>query len=100
MEILNVWNSEPNKLKYYNQSNPIYTNGDYSIYKMGDRNYLYTYKNIAFNNLAGINKAHINSVADKLRPDSLPFLYDRAIETLEKGIKLLSHEKQTLDILD
>lgn len=87
MKILNIWNSRPDKIDYYDVSSPIYTIGDYNIYKLGEQNYLYTFKNIAINNLAGINKEHLNSLYNNTKPIEC-FLYDRAQENLNKGMLL------------
>lgn len=92
-KILNTWRSEPNKLDYFfERGEPVYKNGDYTIYHQFTDSYLYTYENIAINHLAGLNKAHL----DRLAADSSPeknspeyFLFKRAKETKQKGINLL-----------
>ena len=90
-QILNVWNSTDIKRVYYTlyDAKPVYKNGDYAIYHQFNDCYLYTYKNVAINQLAGLNKAHLDSLASHRRPKN-GFLFDRAIENKEKAIELLN----------
>jgi hypothetical protein len=93
-EIINPWhnnNSSFSKPVYKIEGKPVYSNGDYHIYKQFNSSYMYVYKDLAFNNLAGINKHHLDAVATRTRPKSpnaAVFLYDRAIETLEKATSI------------
>jgi len=71
MEILNPWNSKPQKRVWYNEGEPVYSNGDYHIYRQSPIRYLYAYKNMAFNLLnscklfivIGLNGLYYLSVA-------------------------------------
>ena len=86
--IINPWRSELyKKIVHYMYLQPVYVNGDYTIYKEHSESYIYAYKNIAFNNLAGLNVIHLDRVAKRERPvsdnDYTHFLYHRAIENLE-----------------
>lgn len=59
---------------------PLFVYGDYSIWKNFEKSYVYAYKGKAFNELAGFNKEHLISVADR---SGHGFLYDRAMNMLE-----------------
>jgi hypothetical protein len=78
--IINPWKL-PRTGKDYNCYNPKFIYGDYAIYKLSDNDFLYTYQNKAFSELAGYNETHLKSVADRTGSG---FLYDRALETLSK----------------
>ncbi len=75
-------------VKYYpidtTKQPPVFKLGEYAIYYNFVGSYVYTYKNLAFNELAGKNVEHLTAVANRQRPaqDQKAFLYDRAIETL------------------
>lgn len=92
IKILNPWTSSNRELNYYYYSTEdmVYSIADYAIYREGDDKYIYAYKNLAINCLAGINKNHLNNLAMSLRPtDSVGmFLYDRAQENKKKGLAL------------
>lgn len=82
-----------NKIEYYTYipEEPIYKIGDYAIYQNHKLSYIYTYKQLAFNELAGKNIEHLANVANRTEPinqQSL-FLYNRAIETLNNNLNLL-----------
>lgn len=91
LRILNGWNSTEGDLRYYDcTSNQIvYELGDYLIVKLFYKAYLYVYKDIAFSCLAGLNKEHLEAVANREKPEN-SFLYERAIAALEKGENLKS----------
>ena len=92
-KILNTWKSTLNKKEYYELNEPIYKNGDWAVYHQFKDSYIYTYKNVAVNNLAGLNKEHIDRLANNQRPDGEfnhnHFLFDRAMENREVGLSLL-----------
>lgn len=90
-EILNTWKSDNIKLVYFNEGSPVYKVGDYAIYKQGERCYLYTFRNIAINQLAGLNKEHLNQLASGVTQPENNFLYHRAIESLKRGEQLLNN---------
>ena len=91
--ILNTWRSKKDKKTYYKVDDLRYEYGDYKIYRQFGSSYVYVYKDIAFNILAGIDKAHLRRIADKKRPvgDYSPshFLYDQGIKTLDKGLTII-----------
>lgn len=89
MKILNPWNSKPQKREWYNEDKPVYSNGEYHIYHQFGDCWLYAYKNMAFNQLAGLNKEHLNNVANRTAPEN-DFLYNRALENIEKCKQLLN----------
>jgi hypothetical protein len=72
------------------RSEPIYTNGDYKIYKHYDRHFVYTFKNIVISERGGINKEMVNNLASNTRPNDevkLYFEYDRAKAAMLEGIQ-------------
>lgn len=93
--ILNTWQSRPNKRVYYEfaPNSEIYRNGDYAAYPHWNGSIIYTFKNIAINNLGGLNKEHIDRLANNQRPtgefNNNHFLFDRAIENKNAGLSLL-----------
>ena len=92
MKLLNIWRTTATKREYYNEGNLVYQNGEYRIFKQFNESFIYSFKDIAFNNLAGLNKPHLDRVARRERPigDYSPqtFMYDRAIENLDAGLKM------------
>lgn len=95
MKILNTWQSSPGDLKYFEVDKPIYKKGDYSIFKQFEKCYLHTFKNIAINQLCAANKEHLNNLHNNVRPlintayTPKTFVFDRAKETLKKGLKII-----------
>lgn len=89
-QILNTWRSKADKLEYYNEGEPVYKVGEYAIYHQFKDAYLYTYKNIAINCLAGLNKDHLDNLAGNVARPENDFLYHRAQETKQIGIELLT----------
>jgi len=95
-KILNTWRSgRAEKKEYYELNEPIYTNGDWAIYHQWHESYIYTYKNVAVNNLAGLNKDHLDALAKNQRPDGeyspKHFLFDMAMENRAIGLSLLKN---------
>lgn len=87
-QILNTWRSSQTKKVYYDLGEPIYTNGDWSIYPQFASAYIYAYKDIAVNCLCGINKPHLDALSANARPDNAGWLFDRALENLTIGQNL------------
>lgn len=89
MNFLNVWSSTKDHVKYYGLGvdAKVFEIADYAIYRQFGNSYIYTYKNIAINNLAGLNKEHLKSLANGVRPTKEPdcFLYDRALNAIERA---------------
>ena len=89
-KIINPWKKDA----FYNVDEPVFQYGEYRIYKEFDKSYLYTYKNLAFNNLCGKSKEYLLAVANRDSAQnnqnlgrsalSAVFLYYRAVEVLEK----------------
>jgi hypothetical protein len=92
-KILNTWKSTPEKKVFYEVGEPIYTNGDWSAYSSIQGGVLYAYKNIAINNLTGLNKEHIDRLANRKRPQGgyspSHFIFNRAQESLKAGLALI-----------
>jgi hypothetical protein len=96
MRLLNIWRSDAIHRYWYEFGKEIYRNGDFAIYKETDKSFLYSFKNIAISNLAGKNKELVDRLADN-KPfegpyNSQHFLYERALEGIERGLKLLQYE--------
>lgn len=93
MEILNVWNSTPQKPAFYNVGNAVLKMGDYSVYKQREDCYLYVFKNIGISQLAGLNKELLTSLSENKKPNNKnSFLFDRCNENLQRGLKLIENE--------
>jgi len=96
MKIINTWQSAKGDLKYFEVNKPLYSIGNYAIYKQFDKCYLHTFKNIAINQLCGPNKEHLNNLHENVRPltntkyTPKTFVFDRAKETLKKGLELIN----------
>lgn len=91
MEILNPWNSTEIRRQYYTVNNPIFTLGEYAIYHQWGDCWLYTFKDMAITQLAGVNKELIRQLESNTRPkpyNSQTFLFDRCKENLTKCIEL------------
>ena len=93
VKILNTWKSTPDKKEYYELDEPIYKNGDWAAYSQWKGSFIYSYKNVAVNNLTVLDKEHINRLANNQRPDGKfnhnHFIFDRAMENRELGLSLL-----------
>ncbi len=93
-KILNTWKSTPDQKEYYFLGDPIYKNGDYTAYSQFNGSVVYAYKNVAINNLTGLNKEHIDRLANNQRPEGEfnhnHFLFDRALENRQIGLSLLN----------
>lgn len=90
MKIINTFTSTPTKIDYYYVGSPIYINGDYAAYSAAAF-VIIAYKDIAIHNLGKLNKEYIDMLAANERPEGqYGFLFDRAIETKNKGLMLLN----------
>jgi hypothetical protein len=72
------------------RSEPIYTNGDFKIYKYYDHHFVYTFKNIVIGERGGINKEIINNLATDTKPEGEAkqyFEYDRAKAAIIEGLE-------------
>lgn len=95
MKILNTWQSTKGNNKFFEVGKPLFELGDYRIFKQFDKCYLHTFKNIAINQLCAPNREHIENLHTNSRPlintEYTPktFVFDRAKETMGKGLKLI-----------
>ena len=91
-KILNTWKSTPEKKEYYELDEPIYKNGDWAAYSQCKGSVIYAYKNVAVNNLTGLSKEYLDSLANNQRPDGKfnhnHFIFDRAMKSREVGLSL------------
>lgn len=88
MEILNTWRSDEAKKYYFEVEKPIATYEDYAVYKLADKDYLYTYKNIAVNELVVYDAKYFDVLSGKDQTywsaKEFLFLLDRADKTKAK----------------
>ena len=97
-KILNTWQSAKEDKKFFTVGKPIFSIGDYKIYKQSEKCYLHTFKNIALNQLCAPNKEHLQNLLDDNRPlintkyTPKTFVFDRAKETLQKGLEILNQK--------
>lgn len=97
IQILNPWKSTAAKLEYYNieEKRLIAKSGDYAAYHQFENSVIYTYKNIAINNLVKFNKLHFDRLADERFPEgnytATHFLYNIAMQSKKDGIALLRY---------
>lgn len=96
LRILNTWGSTQRKHIYFNvESKAIYRKGDYAIYKLGNQDYLYAYKNLAVAERTGVSKLLIKALAtgSKFTGDGLMYYeIQRAIESKQLGLQLLGEQ--------
>ena len=95
IQIVNTWKSEKGNLKYYELEDKtlIEKNGDYAAYSQFVGSVIYTFKNVAINNLTNFNKEHFNRLVNNDRPTGKytpsHFLFDRAMDNKSAGLALL-----------
>lgn len=73
-----------------NGDSPIYTNGDYRIFRWSNQHYLHTFKNIIIAQRVGANKALINDLVNDIKPTNESDYYhnyDRPKAAIQDGIK-------------
>ena len=87
IKIKNPWTKAESPNKFYTNLEFIHSYKTGKIYKTIGGSYLYCDNDIAFNELVGLDKSHLKNVINRIgKNDS--FIYNRAIETLERqGIK-------------
>lgn len=69
---------------------PIYTNGDFKIYKYFDGYFIHTFKNIVIGERCGANKEMIDSLATNTKPTGKAkryFDYERAKAAMIEGLE-------------
>ena len=91
MKLLNPFSVELRKEPFMEiKSNPIYSNGEYHIYKYVDKHYLHAYKNIIIAERSGIDKELLNNLATNTMPafeTTAYFGYNRAKLAIEQGLE-------------
>ena len=93
MKILNTWTSDEAKQNYFEVWEPLDTYWDYAVYKLWEKDYLYTYKNIAINELVVHNKQYFAVLSWKdwtywSAKDWL-FMLDRADKAIKKWLWII-----------
>lgn len=92
-KILNTWTSKVERPEYYHVGEPLFTIGEYAVYKQFENRHLYTFKNVAISQLVGLNKELLVRLHNDERPEGKytpqTFLFDRAKESLTRGINYL-----------
>lgn len=88
MTFINPYSVELRKDPFFKvNSPPVYSNGDYRIYKYVDKHYFHTYKNIIICERTGINKEMIdNLAANTPPPDRLYHDFERPKNAIQLGI--------------
>lgn len=82
MTIINPWKSPHwGSNTDFEVGKPVFSHGEYSIYKLWEKNYLYAYKNTAFRQLAGRNDQLLIEVATRTGNG---WLYERSLENLAR----------------
>jgi len=99
MKIVNPWKEKISSPDYEINTHPVYRYKDCSIYKTRCGSYLYVKGNIAFNELAGLNKSHLIAFADCEQSKTTEFLYNRACVNYDKGVVIeeLKRPKYSVD---
>lgn len=90
IKILNTWRSDQNTKVWFDvaENQNVYQHGDFAIFKM-PRSYLYCYKQIAINELFGLNSVYLSYLANFRKPKSnMKHIFERAVKALQKGISL------------
>lgn len=70
-------------------SKPIYSNGEYLVYKFCDNHYLYTFKNLIIAERCGLDKTIIDDLSNDIytgEPSKKYYNFDRPKQTIEIGI--------------
>ncbi len=87
MKYLNPFHT-PNNIysyEYYEHNNPLFTLGEYSIFKLSNLEYHHTKGDVIITMLGGINKELLTLLHNKEKPtDGNEFIYNRCLETIEK----------------
>jgi hypothetical protein len=95
MNIINPWKEKIYGKDFEIDSRPVFKYKDCAIYKQYDKGYLYVRGDIAFNQLAGLNKQHLMAFADCDKSKTTEFLWDMACENYDKGV-VYQRENETL----
>lgn len=69
---------------------PVYKNGDYRIYKLYDKHFVHTYKNIVICERCAANTELINNLINDTKPSGeadFYFLYERPKQAISEGIE-------------
>jgi len=92
MEILNTWTSKKHKLEYFHVGNIVFEIGKFRIFRQNENSYLYTFENVAINQLAGLNKEHLIALHEDKKPiePQRSFLFERAKDNLKKALELIN----------
>lgn len=92
MKILNTWTSKKYKLQYFEEENIVFEIGKFKIFKQNLGCYLYTFENVAINQLAGLNKEHLLNLFNDKEPENkqMKFLFHRAKDNLKTALELIN----------
>ena len=70
---------------------PIFTTGDYKIYKYCNDHFIYTYKNIVITERCAANKDLLNNLKNNIKPTgtaSMYFDFERTLEAKADGLRI------------
>lgn len=89
MKALNPYSVELEKNPFYEISGePLYKNGNYSVYKYGKDWFVYLYKNIIITERTGFSKELVDRFVNNDEPkDYSVYNFRRALDALKKGKK-------------
>jgi hypothetical protein len=84
--IINTWESNAANIVWFPEMKQVFSDGDYSSYKLVDRFYVHAYLQFGFSCLCGVNEKLIEMVKFKREPDDVidKLLYNSAITVLNK----------------
>ena len=86
--LLNPFSVSLKKPPFMQVDNPIYSNGDFKIYKYREKHYVHTYKNIVICERGAANKELINNLVNDIKPTEEAALfhdYERPKDAILRG---------------
>ena len=91
MQLLNPFSVSLKKPPFMDiNTEPVYKNGDYRIYKLYDKHFVHTFKNIVICERGAANKELINNIVNDTKPTGEAdyyFLYERPKQAILEGIE-------------
>lgn len=72
-------------------SEPIFTNGEYKVYRHYDKHFVHTFKNIVIAERCAINKALLSGLKDNIKPIGEASIYhdwERPKWAINEGLKI------------
>ena len=72
-------------------SEPVFINGDYKVYKLYERHFVHTFKNIVIAERGAINKDLLNGLKNNIKPIGKASIYhdfERPLWAKNEGLKI------------